>query len=155
MWGRRGHRAWAFRQTEYEWVYVFGAVCPGTGRAHGWLMPKANTTTMNIYLEDLSKRIEPGSHVLLICDRAGWHRSKTLKVPAHISLMHLPPYSPELNPAELLWREQRSKGLSNRVFKTYAELEQQVMNTWMQLETDPERLQALCCFSWIKSAVFN
>lgn len=118
-------------------------------------MPKANTVTMNIYLEDLSRRIEPGSHVLLICDRAGWHRSKKLKVPDNITLLLLPPYSPELNPAELLWREQRSKGLSNRVFKTYAELEQQVLSTWMQLERDPQRLRSLCCFPWIDAAVFN
>ena len=143
------------RQTEYEWIYVFGAVCPRSGQEHGWLMPKANTITMNIYLEDLSRNIAPGSHMLLICDRAGWHRSKKLNVPTNITLLLLPPYSPELNPAELLWREQRSKGLSNRVFKTYAELEQQVMCTWMQLETDPARLQSLCCFPWIQSAVFN
>ncbi len=110
---------------------------------------------MNIYLEDLSRRVKPGSHILLICDRASWHRSKKLKVPANITLMHLPPYSPELNPAELLWREQRSKGLSNRVFKTYDELEQGVSDTWMQLETNPERIKSLCCFPWIQSAIFN
>ena len=110
---------------------------------------------MNIYLEDLGRSATPGSHILLICDRAGWHRSKKLKVPANITLMHLPPYSPELNPAELLWREQRSKGLSNRVFKTYVDLEQSVSDTWMQLETNQERLKSLCCFSWIQSAIFN
>jgi transposase len=145
----------AFRQTEYNWVYVFGAVCPRTGRAHGWLMPKANSETMNIYLQDLSHRIEPDRHVLLICDRAGWHRSKKLKVPENITLAYLPPYAPELNPAELLWREQRSKGLSNRVFKNTAELEDHVSRTWMQLETDATRLHSLCCFPWIRSAVFN
>lgn len=117
VWAARGRRAWALRQTEYEWVYVFGAVCPRTGQAHGWLMPKANTETMNIYLDDLSKQIEPGCHVVLVCDRAGWHRAKKLKIPHNLSLLHLPPYSPELNPAELLWREQALKGLKQPNFQ--------------------------------------
>jgi len=155
VWGRRGKRAWALRQTEYEWVYMYGAVCPRTGQAHGWLMPKANTAAMNIFLEDFSRRIAPDTHVVMVCDRAGWHRSKKLNVPANITLTHLPPYSPELNPAELLWREQRSKGLSNRVFKTCADLEAYVAETWMQLESDAQRLHSLCCFPWIESAVSN
>jgi hypothetical protein len=57
------------------------------------------------------------SHVqaLLVLDAAGWHRSAALVIPDNLTLLHLPAYSPKLNPAEWLWRELRQRHLSNRV----------------------------------------
>ena len=65
----------------------------------------------------------PGAHVILVLlDQAGWHMAKALSVPANVTLLHLPPYSPGLNPAERVWAYLRSHYLSNRVFKDYDDL---------------------------------
>ena len=60
-------------------------------------------------------------------DGAGWHKSKNLKMPEDISIMHLPPYSPELNPVERLWRYIKDHTIKNRVFKTLKEIERVVI----------------------------
>jgi len=59
---------------------------------------------MQIFLNGLSKTIVKNKHVALIIDNAGWHNSHNLKVPKNITLIPLPPYSPELNPMECVWR---------------------------------------------------
>lgn len=82
--------------------------------ASGWL--HADLESMRIYLEDFSRSLPTEVHALLVCDQAGWHTSGRLVVPDNVTLLHLPSKSPELNPAELLWREMRQKHLGKRVF---------------------------------------
>lgn len=57
---------------------------------------------MNVFLRTLSEEIDEGDFVVLIMDQAGWHKSRALVVPGNIVILHLPPYSPELNPMERL-----------------------------------------------------
>ena len=113
-WGLRGSRPTAIKQTEYEWVYLFGAVNPITGDSSALLAPTVNTESMNHHLRFISERVEPDIHVVLVLDQAGWHLSKGLRIPANITLLYLPPYSPELNPVERLWAYLHSHYLSNR-----------------------------------------
>ena len=65
-------------------------------------MPEVSTEAMQAYLDRLSQTIACDEHVLLVLDRAGWHGSGDLEVPANITLEPLPPRSPELNPVERL-----------------------------------------------------
>ena len=53
---------------------------------------------MAAQLEEVSQAVAPGAHAVLLLDQAGWHVSPKLKVPANITLLPLPPRSPELNP---------------------------------------------------------
>jgi DDE superfamily endonuclease len=55
---------------------------------------------MGLHLDEISQAVSPGAHAVVLLDQAGWHTSAKLKVPANISLLPLPPKSPELNPAE-------------------------------------------------------
>jgi transposase len=80
------------------------------------LLPYADLESMRVYLDDFSRVLLPEVHVVLVCDQAGRHTSGRLPVPGNVTLLHLPLKSPELNPAELLWREMRQKHLGNRVF---------------------------------------
>ena len=153
MWGERGSRPHVPRQTEYGWLYLFGAVCPATGQSNGWLMPHANTQTMQAYLDDLGRSLTPGVHALLVLDGAGWHQSTRLHVPDNLTLLPLPPYSPELNPAEMLWREMRQRYLSNRVYPSREELDSAVATTWLNLSDNAERIRRVTNFGWIRSAV--
>lgn len=155
VWADRGSRPRAVRQTAYQWIYLFGAVCPATGAANGWLMPTANTDTMNIHLRDLSRQLDPDVHALLILDQAGWHGSKALHVPGNITLLPLPAYSPELNPVELVWQHLRQHHLSNRQYADHEALFQAGAKAWNTLAEQPERIRSLCSFPWVESAINN
>ena len=72
---------------------------------------------MNIFLDEFSKEYSD-KDILIILDQAGWHKAKDLKVPTNITLMFLPPYSPELNPVEKLWQWLRKEVTHNNLFKT-------------------------------------
>lgn len=153
VWAARGSRPRAPRQTEYEWLYLFGAVCPASGQSNAWIMPAANTQTLQIQLDELSRNLHADHHMLLILDGAGWHKSLALRIPDNLTLLHLPPYAPELNPAELLWRELRQRYLSNRVYADLQELDQALEHAWRRLSDDPQRLQQLTNFDWIQTAL--
>ena len=116
-------------------------------------MPTANTDMMNIHLADLSQQVHPEAHALLVMDQAGWHTSKGLQIPQNITVILLPPYSPELNPVELIWRYLRQRFLSNRTYLDRPALEQAVGTAWNRLTEKPNRLISLCDFNWIRSAV--
>ena len=74
---------------------------------------------MALHLAELSLAVAPGAHALVLLDQAGWHVSKKLPVPDNITLLSLPPKSPELNPVENIWQFMRDNWLSNRVFNSY------------------------------------
>lgn len=79
---------------------------------------------MNLYLEELSKEIK--EDFIIIMDGAGWHKSKDLVIPKNIQIILLPPYCPELNPVERLWRYIKDNTIKNKIFETLAELENMV-----------------------------
>lgn len=155
VWADRGSRPRVIRQTQYKWIYLFGAVCPATGAANGWLMPRADTDTLNIQLNDLSEQVDPDVHVLLILDQAGWHGAKGLRIPANITLLHLPPYSPELNPVELVWRHLRHHYLSNRHYRDHDALFEAGRHAWNTFADQPKAIRSMCLFPWIETAINN
>lgn len=142
VWASKGSRPTAVKQTEYEWVYLFAAVNPATGDSSAMLAPTVNTDYMNEHLRFISEQAGQDQHVVLVLDQAGWHVAKALKVPDNITLLHLPPYSPELNPVERVWAYLKSHYLANRVFKDYDDLFDASRNAWNALnESD---LQSIC-----------
>ena len=102
VWARTGSRPSAVRQTEYEWVYLWAAVEPATGVSAAMITPTVDTALMQQFLAGLSGTLAPDEHAVLVLDQAGWHVAKALRVPDNLTLLFLPPYSPELNPAERL-----------------------------------------------------
>jgi len=150
VWAQTGSRPTAVKQTEYEWCYLFAAVNPLTGASSALVTPTVNTPYMNKHLEFISREAGPEAHVVLVLDQAGWHVAKALKVPANMTLLHLPPYSPELNGAERIWDFLRSHYLSNRVFKDYDELFESIKQAWNSLDAD--RLKTLTHVEWAERA---
>jgi hypothetical protein len=155
VWAKRGSRPACPRQTEYKWVYLFGAVCPATGQSSGYLMPTSDTYCMNLHLAEISRTAGPDVHVALVLDQAGWHGSKGLNIPDNITLVPLPAYSPELNPMELVWLYIKSHYLSNRVYLDHEALYAAGTDGWNRFTQDPITAQSLCNFSWIQSAYSN
>ena len=82
-------------------------------------LPFANTDMMQLHIDEITIRIAPGAHAVLILDRAGWHTTGNLKWPENITPILLPSRAPELNPVENIWQFMRQNWLSNRVFETY------------------------------------
>ena len=100
-----------------EYRYAFGAVEPLTGENFFLVMPLCNTNCMTVFLEQLSLQY-PDDTILLVCDGAAWHKSNGLKCPRNIKLLTIPPYTPEMNPIEQIWKQLRSMGFKNETFKT-------------------------------------
>jgi len=100
--------------------YLYSSVNSNDGKHFTLLLPNVNTDCMNVYLKELSRKIK--EDVVLIMDGAGWHKSKNLIVPKNIQIVLLPPYCPELNPVEGLWRYIKNHAINNRVFKTLENL---------------------------------
>ena len=97
LWAARGSRPPAPRDCRYEWAYIFGAVCPARGAGAALVLPYANAEAMNLHLAEIGKRVSQGAHAVVTMDGAGWHQEGgRLQVPDNISLLVLPPYSPEL-----------------------------------------------------------
>jgi transposase len=123
VWAPKGSRPRAVRQNGREWLYVLMAVCTSTGAASALIMPELNTGVLNLFLEQFSRELPAGVHAVLIWDGAGYHTCGDLVVPGNVSLVQLPPYSPELNPVENLWHYLRAHHWSNREYDGYKGLE--------------------------------
>jgi transposase len=149
VWAKTGSRPRAVRQTRYEWVYLYGAVEPATGESAALLAPNVNTGTMNAFLRILDAERKAGEHFVLVMDQAGWHKSRDLKLPDGITVLLLPPYSPELNPVENLWHYLRSHYLSNRSYEDYDALLSAGTEAYRKLT--PEVLKSICRCEYIET----
>jgi hypothetical protein len=147
IWSKTGVTPKAAVQTEYDWVYIFGAACPLTGATAGLVMPYVNIEAMDKHLAAIGE-MAGAAHVLLLMDQAGWHVSKKLTVPENITIANLPPYSPELNPIELMWKYLREHCFSNRVYKDYNELLDAGCNAWNYLVENVSLVKSLCHIDW-------
>ncbi len=121
-WAKRGTRPSAPHDQRTRSVYIFGAICPKEGKGAGLVLPRCNTQAMTLHLAEVSKAVKPTAHGVVLLDQAGWHGSKDLEVPENITLLPLPPRSPELNPVENIWQFIRDNWLSNRVFTSYDDI---------------------------------
>ena len=134
-------------QNEYEWVYLYGAVNPLTGESCARVLPWADTEMMQLHVDAISDQVGPERHVVLVLDNAGWHTTSRLEVPGNMTLLPLPPYTPELNVVERLWHWIKDHEFSNRVYPEYDELADAVSGMWRGLS--PQRIQSVCRCSWL------
>src|SRR5262249_495234 len=79
-------------------TYIFGAVCPKEGKGAALILPACNSEAMNLHLAEIAKAVAPAAHAILLVDQAGWHLSTPLLVPPNITLIALPPTSPNPHP---------------------------------------------------------
>ncbi len=115
-----------------EYRYAYGAVEPVTGESFFLVMPYSNTDCMNVFLRELSKAYD-NDFILVVCDGAAWHKSRTLVLPENIELFYLPPATPEMNPIEQIWKEIRKRGFKNEVFPTLEKVVDRLCDTIISL----------------------
>jgi len=147
-WAKKGSRPRAIHDQRTQSTYLFGAVCPELGTGAALVLPACNTEAMQLHLDEIAIRVTPGAHSILILDQAGWHGAKDLKVPSNISLLPLPPRSPELNPQENIWQFMRQNWLSNRVFKTFDDIVDHCCFAWNTLIDQPWKIMSIARRDW-------
>ena len=122
-----------------------------TGRDFCLVLPAVSTAAMSEFLRRFATTLPEDEHAVMVLDGAGWHTSHELTVPENVTLLRLPPYSPELNPVERIWLYLRERHLSHRVHDGYSAIVDAVCNAWCRLT--PERLRSLCGYPCIKQVI--
>ena len=112
------------------------------------VVPCANQEVFTRHLQEISLLVPAERHAVIVTDRAGWHQTKNIKVPNNLSILHLPPYSPELNPQEQVWQYLKDKYLANRVFENIDDILQACCDAWNQFITKPGLIRSIGLREW-------
>lgn len=149
MWAPQGQRPIAAARPAYEWLYLYGFVRPATGAIVWFLCNAVNIALFAAVLAAFARAVGagPDKRVIVVLDNAGWHASEQLVVPNGLRLVFLPPYSPELQPAERLW-PLTNQALANRNFATLDELDSALARRCCALADQPEIVKANTNFAW-------
>lgn len=138
------------RDLRHTNAYIFGAVCPARDQGVALVLPDSNTHAMNLHLAAIGKHVVPGYYAVVIVDGAGWHIAGALIVPDNISLLFLPPYSPELNAQENIWEYLRQNFLAGRIFETYDDIVDACCHAWTALTSETGRIASIASRSWLQ-----
>lgn len=95
-------------QQDYKYLWLWGSFSPLTGEALYWETPFVNNLIFEAFLEELSQK-NLRKYIILVIDNAGFHACQNIKIPENIHLLRIPPYSPELNPAEKVWQYMKDR----------------------------------------------
>jgi len=131
-----------------ESTYLFGAVCPERGVGAALVLPVCNSEAMQLHLDVIATKVTPGAHAILTLDQAGWHGATALKIPSNISLLPLPPRSPELNGQENIWQFIRQNLLSNRIFESFDNIVDHCCHAWNTLIDQPWKSMSIARRDW-------
>ena len=152
VWSKIGTRPEAIVSYSYEWLYVYGFVKPKTGENLWYLIPRVNTKWLNVVYKNfaIDAGVSEQKKILLVEDNAGWHSSKKVEVPAGITIEFLPPYSPELQPAERLWHLV-DEPLVNQNFETIDEIEEILIKRCNVLNNMKKEVKDLTNYHWLNN----
>ena len=94
-WFTRGQRPPGLCDQRYTWAHLFAAVRPAIGKSFALVLPRVSTEAMQLFLHRFSSTLAPDEHAAMVVDGAGWHIARDLRIPGNVTLILLPPYSPE------------------------------------------------------------
>jgi len=149
IWARRGCRPVAPGHQRFQWLYIYGFVRPATGELVWYIADSVNTALFGALLAAFARTVGAGpeKHVIVVLDGAGWHVGRDLEIPDGVELMFLPPYSPELQPAERLW-PLTDEPIANEYFETLDDLDHVLAQWCCTLADDQDPIQAHTHFHW-------
>ena len=144
VWAPRGQRPVVTVQPRYRWRYLAGFVHPASGRTQWHLASTVNVAVCRCSFDAFAQQVGASAtkEIVLVLDRAGWHASRHLVVPDHLHLAPLPPYSPELQPAERLWTFSNTPLVNGRPADLEA-LDELQLDRCLALQTEPTLVTAL------------
>ena len=148
VWAPCGERPVAHVAPAYEWLWLYAAAHPASGENFWLSLPRLDTEMVQMFLNEFAKvYAPPGKQIILVWDGAPADRAKSVKVPARITLVGLPAYTPELNPAETLWPLVK-EGVANQSFKDLGALERRVSRRVRRISEDQEVLASRLNYHW-------
>lgn len=107
-------------QQVYKNTYLFGAFSPINGNHFLYELNTCDADTFQCFLDQFAA-YEPDEFKIVVLDNGAFHKAKSIQLPDNIVLLFLPPYSPELNPAEKMWQSFKRK-FANQHYKTLEEI---------------------------------
>jgi transposase len=147
-WSKKGIRASLDQQMSYVNKYLFSAVNPLSGKNFHLLgFPDMDGDTVYVFLTELKKE-HPDKHVYVVWDNAPTHRPAIHRTIEGLTLIQLPSYSPELNPAERFFEEMR-KVTANETFTSIVEQEKALEEALVTYIEDESAIKQLCGYGWI------
>ena len=147
VWGRRGVKVRQRLQLRYEWAWLFAAVDARSGTIWwDWVDTMQAADLLPVVAEIRAR----GLLDALVWDGAPSHADAAVRA-AGLPLVALPPYSPELNPAERLFEEVRRR-VEGAVYATLADKVDAVEAFLRELDADPARVRRLCGWDWLIAA---
>ncbi len=148
VWQKRGERQAAVLDPRYEWLWLYAAVHPRSGRVFWLILPFLDTDCVQLFLDEFARRhLSKGKRIVLVWDGAAAHRTKKLQVSAGITLVNFPAYTPELNRSERLWSPVK-EGIANERQKDLQELEEKVVVRCQNISAKPEAVKSLTGYHW-------
>ena len=129
----------------FQSTYLFGAFSPINGDKFLLEMPFCNNDTFQKFLNEFSEH-NPNEFKIVVLDNGAFHKAKSLIIPENIALLFLPPYSPELNPAEKIWANLK-RTFTNRLFNTLDQLSIFIQDVTNDL--NEKTIISTCSFSYI------
>jgi transposase len=148
IWAPRGQRPVARGHHRFQWLYVTAFVSPDTGESFWYLGTGVDKGLFEETLALFAREAGAGKDriIILVLDGAGWHTAP-LKVPEGIRLVYLPPYSPELQPAETLWVHV-DEPIANQHFETLEDLDAVLATRCATLANDHDLIRSQTGFHW-------
>lgn len=151
-WSQVGIRTIIDNQQQFSNRYLFSAVAPLTGESFHLIGLEENTGAMvALFFNELEKAY-PDKHIVMVFDNAPSHRPKIVRERERMTCIYLPPYSPELNPAERFFEEMR-KATANRIFETLDEQERVIEAAVKAFSLDEMAMKKLTGYEWIKKQI--
>lgn len=147
-WTAKGVRPSGEQIIGYEFGYLSAALNPRTGELFALLLPDMRVESFQAFLDEFIAFLGERTSAHLITDGAAAHCGRRLKVNERLSIEHLPPYSPELNPVERLFKELRCE-LKNRVFESFEAVEEAVIKAVKPFLKDGSRVRKLTFYGWL------
>jgi hypothetical protein len=151
-WFTRGQRSPDLCDQRYTWAHLFAAVQPATGKSFALVLPRVSTGAMQAFLDRFSTALAPDEHAAMVVDGAGWHIAHDLRIPRNVTLITLPPCSPELNRVERVWLFLRKRHFSYRLLAGYDAIVDALCTAWNALT--PERLLSLTPYPHLNQISF-
>ena len=153
-WGKRGkERPLIPRGMEYEFGYLYIGIDVNSWEVNALLIPYTDSVTTKVFVEFMSRNYGK-EHLVVVWDRAGFHRADEVKEIEGVRFIELPSYSPELNPVERLIEELR-KSTANKVFESLDEIEDKLIETLRGYMEDHDKVRNLCAYPWISDQLKN
>jgi transposase len=151
VWFERGVRPEGVIDHRHASAWLYAAVRPGTDQAFALVLTEVGAEAMQAFLDRFAATLPEGVHAALLLDGAGWHIAADIAVPANISLILLPPYSPQLNPVERVWLHLRERFLSLRLFADLDAIIDACCDAWNRLTAGPGRIASLTDYDYLRS----